>query len=140
MLGKLPHQNLHHLAKRYGPIMSIRLGYVPTIVVTSAQAAELFLKTHDIVFASRPKVQASKYLSYGAKGLAFTEYGSYWRTVRKLCTLQLLSASKIEYFAPLRKAELGLLVESVKKAAAAGETVDQSAKVGEILEEIRLNS
>ncbi|XVF09637.1 hypothetical protein REPUB_Repub07fG0111200 [Reevesia pubescens] len=136
MLGKFPHQNLHHLAKRYGPIMSIRLGYVPTIVVSSPQAAELFLKTHDVVFASRPKVQASEYLSYGTKGIAFTEYGSYWRTVRKWCTLHLLSASKVEYFAPLRKAELALLVESVKKAAAVGETVDLSGKVGELIEEI----
>ena len=136
MLGKLPHQNLHHLAKRYGPIMSIRLGYVPAIVVSSPQAAELFLKTHDVVFASRPKVQASEYLSYDTKGIAFTEYGSYWRTVRKWCTLHLLSASKVEYFAPIRKAELGLLVESVKRAAAATETVNLSRKVGELTEEI----
>ncbi|XP_022737474.1 cytochrome P450 CYP736A12-like [Durio zibethinus] len=136
ILGKLPHQNLHHLAKRYGPIMSLRLGYVPTIVVSSPQAAELFLKTHDIVFASRPKVEASEYLAYGAKGLGLTEYGSYWRTVRKWCTLHLLSASKVEYFSPIRKAELRSLVESIKKAAAAGETVDLSRKVGELVEEI----
>ncbi|XWS48312.1 hypothetical protein CRYUN_Cryun13aG0064700 [Craigia yunnanensis] len=134
MLGKLSHQNLHYLAKRYGPIMSVRLGYVPAIVVSSPQAAELFLKTHDVVFASRPKVQASEYLSYDTKGIAFTEYGSYWRTVRKWCTLHLLGASKVEYFA--RKAELGSLVESVKKAAAARETVDLSRKVGELIEEI----
>ncbi|XP_022741425.1 cytochrome P450 CYP736A12-like [Durio zibethinus] len=136
MLGKLPHQNLHHLAKRYGPIMSLRLGYVPTIVVSSPQAAEQFLKTHDLVFASRPKVQSSQYMSYGAKGMAFTQYGSYWRTVRKWCTLHLLSASKVEYFAPVRKAELRSLVESIKKAAAAGETVDLSRKVGKLIEEI----
>ncbi|EOY20997.1 Cytochrome P450 superfamily protein, putative isoform 2 [Theobroma cacao] len=136
LLGKLPHLNLHHLAKRYGHIMLLRLGYVPTIVVSSPQAAELFLKTHDVVFASRPKVQACEYLSYGGKGMGFTEYGSYWRTVRKWCTLHLLSGSKVEYFAPLRKAELGSMVETVKKAAAAGETVDISGKVGEVIEDI----
>ncbi|KAK8655953.1 hypothetical protein V6N13_108515 [Hibiscus sabdariffa] len=83
MLGKLPHQRLHHLAKRYGPILSLRLGSVPTIVVSSPQAAELFLKTHDLVFTSRPKTQASEYLSYGAKGMGLAPYGSYWRMVRK---------------------------------------------------------
>ncbi|XVE58758.1 hypothetical protein DITRI_Ditri04bG0194900 [Diplodiscus trichospermus] len=107
LLGKLPHQNLHHLAKRYGPIMTIRLGSVPTIVVSSPQATELFLKTPDVVFASRPKVQSSKYLTYGAKGLAFTE-----------------------------KAELRSLVESVKKAAAASGAVDLSLKISELIEEI----
>ncbi|OMP08150.1 Cytochrome P450 [Corchorus olitorius] len=136
MLGTLPHQNLHHLAKKYGPIMSIRLGNVPAIVVSSPHAAELFLKTHDVVFASRPKIQASEYLSYGSKGMAFTEYGPYWRTTRKWCTLHLLSASKVEQFAPVRKAELRSLVETLKKAAAAGDTVDLTQKVGEVIENI----
>ncbi|KAK7837436.1 cytochrome p450 cyp736a12 [Quercus suber] len=117
MLGSLPHRALHCLAKIYGPIMSLRLGHVPTIVVSSPQAAELFLKTHDTIFASRPKLQVSEYLSYGTKGMAFTKYGSYWRNFRKLCTLQLLCVSKIGSFAPVRKAEVGSLVQSLKKAA-----------------------
>ncbi|KAK8500635.1 hypothetical protein V6N12_020327 [Hibiscus sabdariffa] len=136
MLGKFPHQNLHHLAKRYGPIMSLRLGSIPTIVVSSPQAAQLFLKTHDLVFAGRPKIQASEFMSYGSKGMAFTPYGSYWRMVRKWCTFHLLSTSKVEYFAPTRKACLGYLVESVKEAAAAGETVDLSGKISEFIEDI----
>ncbi|KAF9594788.1 hypothetical protein IFM89_034771 [Coptis chinensis] len=37
------------MAKKYGPIMSIRLGLIPTIVVSSPEFAELFLKTHDLV-------------------------------------------------------------------------------------------
>lgn len=117
-------------------MMSLRLGCIPTIVVSSPEAAELFLKTHDLVFASRPKKQAGEYLSCGSTGMAFTPYGSYWRTVRKWCTLHLLSASKVEYFAPVRKTELGSLVESVKESAAAGETVDLSEKVGELIEKI----
>ncbi|XP_050256106.1 cytochrome P450 CYP736A12-like [Quercus robur] len=135
MLGSLPHRALHSLAKKYGPIMSLRLGHVPTIVVSSPQAAELFLKTHDTIFASRPKLQVSEYLSYGTKGMAFSEYGSYWRNIRKLCTLQLLSVSKIDSFAPMRKEEVGSLVQSLKKAAAAHEVVDLSGKVCELNEE-----
>ncbi|OMO94577.1 Cytochrome P450 [Corchorus olitorius] len=116
--------------------MSIRLGYVPTIVVSSPQAAELFLKTHDIIFAGRPKVQVSEVVSYGTKGLAFAQYGSYWRTVRKWCTLQLLSASKVELFAPVRRMELESLVKLLMNAAAAGEVVDISGKVAELIEDI----
>ncbi|GMJ05329.1 TRANSPARENT TESTA 7, CYTOCHROME P450 75B1 [Hibiscus trionum] len=136
MLGKLPHQSLHHLAKKYGPIMSIKLGYVPTIVVSSPEAAELFLKVHDLVFAGRPRVQSSDYLTCGAKGLAFTQYGSYWRTVRKWCTLHLLAASKVESFAPVRKAEMVSLVESVRTIAAEGETLNLSQQVGKVVEVI----
>ncbi|KAL6281573.1 hypothetical protein ACE6H2_018454 [Prunus campanulata] len=136
MLGNLPHRSLRDLAKKYGPIMSMRLGTKTTIVVSSPEAAELFLKTHDTIFASRPKVQSSDYLSYGTKGMGFSEYGPYWRHIRKLCTLQLLCPSKIEAFAPLRREEVGLLVESLKKAAAEGQVVDLSEKVGELIEGI----
>ena len=115
--------------------MSLPLGHVPTIEVSSPQADELFLQTHDIIFASRPKLQASEYFAYGTKGIAFTEYGPYWRNIRKLCTLQLLSASKIESFAPMRKEELGSLVQSLKKAAAAHEVVDLNEKVCQLIEE-----
>jgi hypothetical protein len=135
MLGSLPHRALQSLAKKYGPIMSLRLGYVPTIVVSSPEAAELFLKTHDTIFASRPKLQVSKYLSYGARGMVFTEYGPYWRNIRKFCKLQLLSASKIELFAPMRKEEVGSLVQSLKKSAEGDEVVDLSRKVCQLIEE-----
>ncbi|KAG8473750.1 hypothetical protein CXB51_035548 [Gossypium anomalum] len=134
MLGNLPHQTLHHLGKKYGPIMSIKLGYIPTIVVSSPEAAELFLKVHDLVFASRPNLQSTEYLTYSGKGLAFAHYGSYWRTVRKWCTLHFLSASKIECFAPVRKEEVVSLVESVRKAVTAGETVDLSRKLCKVIE------
>lgn len=54
MLGnQLPQRNLSLLAKKYGPIMSMRLGYVPATVVSSPEVAKLFLKTHDTVFGSR---------------------------------------------------------------------------------------
>ncbi|GMY11274.1 cytochrome P450 CYP736A12-like [Fagus crenata] len=82
MLGELPHQDLHKLAQKHGPIMHLRLGMVPAIVVSSPQAAELFLKTHDLVFASRPLNEFSKYVSYEQKSLAFAPYGSYWRNIR----------------------------------------------------------
>ncbi|KAF3951698.1 hypothetical protein CMV_022677 [Castanea mollissima] len=134
MLGSLPHRALENLAKKYGPIMSLRLGQVPTIVVSSSQTAELFLRTHDAVFASRPIFQASEIIGM-SKGIAFSDYGPYWRSLKKLIASQLLSASKIESFAPMRKELVGSLVQSLKKAAVAHEVVDLSEKVGKLIEE-----
>ncbi|KAJ7969676.1 Cytochrome P450 [Quillaja saponaria] len=136
MLGNLPHRTLQSLAKKYGPIMSLRLGNVPTIIVSSPEAAELFLKTHDTVFASRPKLLFNKYVTYGTKGLISSEYGSYWRNVRKLCTTQLLSASKIDLFAPIRREGLVQLVNSVMVSAASGEVVDLSENVSRLMESV----
>jgi len=136
MLGTVPHRTLEALSKKHGPIMSLRLGQVPTIIVSSSSAAEQFLKTHDAVFSSRPKLEATHYLSYGSKGLVFSEYGRYWRNMRKVCTLQLLSASKVESFAPLRKRELEVTLKSLKKAASLGEIVDVSEAVHNVIMEI----
>ncbi|KAL6998301.1 hypothetical protein U1Q18_008427 [Sarracenia purpurea var. burkii] len=135
MLGKLPHRALQNLAKIYGPIMSLRLGSIPTIVISSSKAAELFLKTHDTAFAHRPKTLASECLTYGSKGMIFTEYGLYWRNIRKLCTLELMNKSKIDSYKDMRTVKLEELVESLKEAAAAHEVVDLTEKVWSLLED-----
>ena len=109
--------------------MHLRLGLMTTIVVSSPQAAEQFLKTHDLIFASRPPLQATKYISYQQKNFAMAPYGSYWRKVRKICTQNLLTNAKINYFQPIRKEELDLLIEYFKEAARAPCVVDISAKL-----------
>ncbi|KAK4485965.1 hypothetical protein RD792_008619 [Penstemon davidsonii] len=132
LLGKNPHQDLCNLAKEHGPIMYLRFGLVPNIIVSSPKAAELFLKTHDLVFASRPPHQAAKYLSWDQKNMSFGSYGPYWRKMRKLCTLELLSSLRINSFEPMRREELTLFIESLEE----GVVVDLSAKVSSLAAEM----
>ncbi|KAE8698059.1 CYP736A12 protein [Hibiscus syriacus] len=129
MMGTKPYQTLQRLALRYGPIMHLRLGLMPVIVVSSPETAELFLKTHDAVFASRPPLEASKYISYNQQNLILAPYGSYWRNIRKMCTLELLSNQKISSFRSMRKQEADLLVHRIREAAAAGVAVDLTSEV-----------
>lgn len=137
MIGKNPHQDLERLAKQHGPIMYLQFGFVPNIIVSSAKAAELFLKTYDLVFASRPPHEASKYISWDQKNLSFGKYGAYWRNMRKLCTLELLSNLKINSFQPMRREELGLFIEAVKEESQRGTVaVDLSAMVSSLTAEM----
>lgn len=136
MLGHLPHRALAKLAQKYGPIMSLRLGHVPAVVISSPNAAEAFLKQHDAIFASRPVIQAGVYLSYATKGMAFTQYGEYWRRVRKMCTLHLLTPAKVASFEGLRKAEIEAAVRRLVESAVAREVVDVGERVGELIEDI----
>ncbi|XP_071688772.1 cytochrome P450 CYP736A12-like [Rutidosis leptorrhynchoides] len=134
LLGNLPHRALHKLSQKYGPIMSIRLGSVQFVIVSSPDAAKLFLGTHDAIFASRPNIQAAKYLSYGCKGMTFAQYGPYWRNVRKFCTVELLSPAKINGFAGMRKEEIGLMVDKLKIASKEHKVVNLSEIVGDVIE------
>ncbi|ONI13663.1 hypothetical protein PRUPE_4G235800 [Prunus persica] len=118
--GEFPNKDLHRLAQKYGDIMYMRLGLMPTIVVSSPQAAKLFLKTHDLVFASRPPHEGAKHISFGQRNLSFAEYGPYWRDMRKMCTLELLSNHKINSFKSMRREEVALCVESIRDAAYKG--------------------
>ncbi|VFQ77093.1 unnamed protein product [Cuscuta campestris] len=128
LLGKNPHRDLSKLAKVHGPIMRLRFGFLDHIVISSPRAARLFLETHDLVFASRPPHEAARIISYGQKNLSFARYGPYWRNVRKLVTLELLSHQKISSSRAraTKRNELCLLVESLKAKAA---TVDLTAAV-----------
>ncbi|XP_060171910.1 cytochrome P450 CYP736A12-like [Lycium barbarum] len=130
MLGTLPHRTLYDLSKRYGPIIFLKLGNVPTVVVSTPETAGLILKTHDAVFASRPKLKAVNYISDGDKGLAFAPHGPQWRNARKFCTQQLLTAEKIGSFGGTRKEEIGSLVQYLKVG---GEVVDIGEKIGDLI-------
>ncbi|KAJ8544148.1 hypothetical protein K7X08_028659 [Anisodus acutangulus] len=135
MVGKNLHQDLHKIAKKYDPIMSMRFGLFPVIVASSPYAAEQFLKNHDLVFASRPYGEVSQYIFYDQRNLVSSKYGPYWRNMRKLCTLQLLSNIKIHSFQPIRKQELGVLVNFLKKVASSANgnvVVDLSDKIGSL--------
>ncbi|CAN4094847.1 unnamed protein product [Withania somnifera] len=121
-----------HMVKKHGPIMSMRFGLVPVIVASSPHAAEQFLKKHDITFAGRPYNVAAQYIAYDQRDLVFGKYGSHWRNMRKLCTLELLSNIKINSFQSMRKQELGTFVNFLKQAASNQVEVDLSAKLASL--------
>ncbi|GLJ45514.1 hypothetical protein SUGI_0958270 [Cryptomeria japonica] len=113
LLGSLPHKALAELATKYGAIMFLRLGSVPTVVVSSPAMAKEFLKTHDLIFANRPPTSAGKYLAYQRRDVAQAPYGEYWRQIRKLCTIELLTAKRVESFRWVREEEVSVMVRSV---------------------------
>ncbi|KAL5076457.1 hypothetical protein RYX36_015441 [Vicia faba] len=60
-LGTMPHISLQSLAHKYGPIIFLQLGQIPTVVVSSARLAKEILKTHDLALASRPQLFSANF-------------------------------------------------------------------------------
>lgn len=104
--GPLPHQSLHKLSQTYGPIMQLKFGSYPVVIASSAEAAKLFLKTHDHVFASRPQTAAGRYITYNYLNITWSPHGPYWRQGRKIFLSELFSSKRLESFADIRVDEI----------------------------------
>ncbi|XP_038685273.1 cytochrome P450 71D9-like [Tripterygium wilfordii] len=113
----LPHHRLRDLANKYGQLMHLQLGEVSNIVVSSAEVAKEVLKTHDITFSHRPYLFASQILTYNFTDIAYAPYGEYWRQMRKICTLELLSARRVQAMIPIRDQEVKEFVNSIYSKA-----------------------
>ncbi|XP_031739495.1 cytochrome P450 71A1-like [Cucumis sativus] len=119
-LGSLPHQSLATLSQKYGPLMLLKLGQAPVLVISSAKMAEQVMKTHDLVFSNRPQTTAAKTLLYGCQDMGFAPYGEYWRQARKICALELFSVKRVESFQYVRDEEIDSLVNKIRKSGSDG--------------------
>ncbi|KAG6584114.1 Phenylacetaldehyde oxime monooxygenase CYP71AN24, partial [Cucurbita argyrosperma subsp. sororia] len=86
---------------------------------------EIF-KNHDISFSNRPKSTAANLFFYGYKDVGFSPYGEYWRGLKKICTLELLSQRRVHEFQYVREEEVEILVNKVHKASSSGLSVNLS--------------
>lgn len=94
--------------------MHLQLGEVSTIVVSSPKIAEEVLKTNGLIFANRPLMVSCKKLSYNFTDIAFAPHGNYWAQLRKICTMELLSAKRVQSFGSIREQEVLRLVEEIR--------------------------
>ncbi|KAL0318598.1 UNVERIFIED_CONTAM: cytochrome [Sesamum angustifolium] len=83
-LGSLPHRNLQSLAKKHGPLMLLHFGTMPTLVVSSADAAREIMKTHDRSFADRPQSSVTRRLLYNFKDVSFAPEEATALLVKKI--------------------------------------------------------
>ncbi|KAK6148416.1 hypothetical protein DH2020_019328 [Rehmannia glutinosa] len=114
-LGHLPHRSLWELSTKYGPIMLLKFGSKPTLVISSAAIAKEILKTHDLAFANKPVMSAPKKIFYDLKDLVNLQYGEQWRKIRSIFVHELLSSTRVKSFNTIREEEIDLMVEKIKQ-------------------------
>ncbi|KAK7274919.1 hypothetical protein RIF29_16020 [Crotalaria pallida] len=115
-LGLFPHRTLESLSQKYGPLMLLHFGKVPVLVVSSADTARDVMKTHDLVFSNRPRRKISDILLYDSKDVASAPYGEYWRQIRSVSVLHLLSNKMVQSFRRVREEETKAMMEHIKES------------------------
>ncbi|CAL1352663.1 unnamed protein product [Linum trigynum] len=112
-LGPIPHHSIAALARKYGPLMHLRLGSVDVVVAASASVAAQFLKIHDANFSDRPPSSGGKYIAYNYQDMVFAPYGPRWRLLRKVSAVHLFSAKALDDFRYVRQAEVAGLTRAL---------------------------
>lgn len=95
--------------------MLLYFGKVPVLVVSSADAARKVMKTHDSVFSDRPQRKIFDILFYGSKDVSTSAYGEYWRRIRSLCVLHILSNKSVQSYRCVREEETSRMMEYIKE-------------------------
>ncbi|KAL1812599.1 hypothetical protein ACET3Z_022664 [Daucus carota] len=123
-LGKHPHKSLANLAQVYGPIMSLKLGRITTIVISSPTAAREVLQKQDLAFSTRPLPDAIRACDHFKSSVAWSPVGNQWRNLRKIMSTYIFATSKLDANHHLRTNKVQELVGYVTKCSESGEAVD----------------
>ncbi|XP_050387386.1 cytochrome P450 CYP82D47-like [Argentina anserina] len=101
-----PHITLGNMADEYGPFFTIKLGVHRALVVSSSDVAKECLTTNDKALADRPKALGPEIMGYNYVMFGLSPYSPYWRQVRKMATLHILSNHKLESLRQVRESEV----------------------------------
>ncbi|CAI9094659.1 OLC1v1030436C1 [Oldenlandia corymbosa var. corymbosa] len=129
LTGSPPHHALKKLSQKYGPLIHLQLGEIPAIVVSSPRLAKEIMRTQDVTFADRAELLAAKILGYNFTDIVCAPYGEYWRQMRKICTLELLTAKNVRSYDLIRQEEALNLIRSIKALACNSTPVNLTEKL-----------
>ncbi|XP_059623538.1 cytochrome P450 84A1-like [Cornus florida] len=133
LMGELTHRGLAKLARQYGGIFHLRMGFLHMVAVSSPDIARQVLQVQDNIFSNRPATIAISYLTYDRADMAFAHYGPFWRQMRKLCVMKLFSRKRAESWDSVRD-EVDTTIRTV--ASNVGTTVNVGELVFELTRDI----
>ena len=119
-LGDKPHQSLATLSKKYGPLMFLKLGSTNAVVISSPEAAQEALNKKDQAFASRTVLHAIQAESHHKFSVVFLPASAHWRSLRKICNLQIFSPQRVHDGQALRRKVVQQLLDHVRERCSGG--------------------
>nr|KYP37798.1 Cytochrome P450 76C4 [Cajanus cajan] len=130
------HQALAKLSKTYGPIITVKIGTITTVVISSPTLAKEALHKKDQALASRFVPDSIKALSHDQSSIVFLPVSTKWKAFRKLCATKIFSAQKLDSTQALRQKKLKDLLDHLHENCEKGRVVD----IGEVAFTTVLNS
>ncbi|XVF64136.1 hypothetical protein PTKIN_Ptkin09bG0143400 [Pterospermum kingtungense] len=117
LLKRPTHLTLHNLSKKYGPVLFLRFGSRPVLVISSPSAIEECFTKNDIAFANRPVFASRKAAEYDFTTLSLCPYGQHWRNLRRLTATEIFSSARIQRSSSIRSEEIHFLLKQLLKSS-----------------------
>ncbi|XP_058085620.1 probable (S)-N-methylcoclaurine 3'-hydroxylase isozyme 2 [Magnolia sinica] len=110
-LGNKPHATLAHMARIYGPLISVRLGAKLLIVASSPSAAADVLKTQDRLLSARDVPHTYRIKDYISFSLPFAyECDDRWKALRTICKTELFTTRMLDFQTHLREKKVSEVI------------------------------
>lgn len=120
LAGSPPHDSLTKLSRRHGPIMTLRIGSMLTVVISSSEVAREMFKKHDAALAGRKIYEAMKGGKSSDGSLITAQYGAYWRMLRRLCTTQFFVTRRLDAMSDVRSRCVDQMLQFVEEGGKNG--------------------
>ncbi|KAA8522315.1 hypothetical protein F0562_012988 [Nyssa sinensis] len=124
LAGNQPHKSLAELAKTHGPIMTLKLGQITTVVISSSTMAKEILQKQDLSFSSRSIPDAIRAHNQYQLSVVWLPVSTRWRSLRKILNSQIFSNHKLDAKQHLRCQKVQELIADVRQSCQAGVAVD----------------
>ncbi|PHT28849.1 Geraniol 8-hydroxylase [Capsicum baccatum] len=124
LLGAKPHISMANLAKIYGPIMSLKLGQLTTVVISSSSMVKQVLKYQDQDFSGRFVPGAVRAHKYSKFSMPWSPICPQWRMLRKIMNTNIISSNRLDANQHLRSQKVKELIAYCAKCCQEGEAVD----------------
>ncbi|PKI49552.1 hypothetical protein CRG98_030045 [Punica granatum] len=123
-LGTKPHLALTELARKHGPIMTLKLGSVTAVVVSSREAAKEIFQKNDHVLCGRMIPDAFRAGDHHKHSVVWLPASAKWKGLRRACSMQMFSRQKLERTETLRRRKVDELLNFLHESSARGRAVN----------------
>ncbi|EAY79198.1 hypothetical protein EE612_052279 [Oryza sativa] len=111
------------LFKKYGPVVTLRIGSRLSIFVADRHLAHAALIAAGAKLADRPQAAISTLLGVSDNIITRANYGAMWRLLRRNLVSQTLQQSRVDQFAPARVWVRRVLMEKLRGSGEAAPNV-----------------
>ncbi|XP_009793557.1 geraniol 8-hydroxylase-like [Nicotiana sylvestris] len=135
ILGGQPHQSLAKLADKFGPIISLKLGQITTVVISSSAVAKEIIQKQDLAFSSRTIPDAIHAINQYQFSVIWLPVDTRWRSLRKIMNTYIFSGNKLDANQHLRSQKIQDLIAYCHRCSQTRDAVS----IGQVAFETSMN-